>query len=325
MRAVDADVPFAYDEQPGWATFPKPRAEHAYTAAVVRVSGSDADRTALDGVTTTFPKIQPLPDGEILLVGTRAERRPDGSHDLNASVLGLDGMRRREFLLGDGIEDVQTTADGRIWVSYFDEGVFGNFGWGEPGGPAPIGSSGLVRWLSDRRSTGPQSSARPRRDADCYALNVASDAVWACYYTEFPLVRIAGDDSIASWTTPWMERAPWRSGTGARPFMGAISMRGIAASSSSSTEPSLSSEHGLGSRSLPAYRSRRSSPSSAAARSCTCSTGRAGTDAMFGRRSACSPFQPSGVRSSALESGLSVAGLPQILPQSEETACKSGL
>lgn len=183
VRAVDAAAPFAYDEQPGWATFPKPRAEHAYMAAVVHVSGSDADRV-LDSVTTTFPKIQPLPDGEILLVGTRAERRPDGSHDLNASVLGPDGMRRREFLLGDGIEDVQTTADGRIWVSYFDEGVFGNFGWGEPGGPAPIGAPGLVRWLSD--GTVDWSYEAPpglEEIADCYALNVAGDAVWACYYT----------------------------------------------------------------------------------------------------------------------------------------------
>lgn len=28
--------------------------------------------------------------------------------------------------LGDGSEDLQTTLDGKIWVSYFDEGIFGN-------------------------------------------------------------------------------------------------------------------------------------------------------------------------------------------------------
>jgi hypothetical protein len=34
-------------------------------------------------------------------------------------------MLKREFLLGDGIEDVQTDRKGHIWVAYFDEGVFG--------------------------------------------------------------------------------------------------------------------------------------------------------------------------------------------------------
>lgn len=31
--------------------------------------------------------------------------------------------------------------DGRIVTSYFDEGIFGNFGWDQP-----LGASGLVVW-----------------------------------------------------------------------------------------------------------------------------------------------------------------------------------
>ena len=37
--------------------------------------------------------------------------------------------------------------------------------------------------------------------ADCYALNVARDATWAYYYTEFPLVRIGSDREIRWWST----------------------------------------------------------------------------------------------------------------------------
>jgi hypothetical protein len=33
-------------------------------------------------------------------------------------------------------------------------------------------------------------------------LNVATDAVWACYWDNYPVVRIAPDDSIAWWTSP---------------------------------------------------------------------------------------------------------------------------
>jgi hypothetical protein len=38
--------------------------------------------------------------------------------------------------------------------------------------------------------------------ADCYALNVVSDSeVWACYYTDFPLVRIGPRDATRGWRT----------------------------------------------------------------------------------------------------------------------------
>jgi len=86
-------------------------------------------------------------------------------------VYDEDGLLVREFLLGDGIQDVQATEDGKIWVSYFDEGVYGNFGWGNPGGPSPIGASGLIRF--DRAGAiewefDPPANVEPIDD--CYAL-----------------------------------------------------------------------------------------------------------------------------------------------------------
>jgi len=87
--------------------------------------------------------------------------------------------------LGDAIESLQTTPDGCIWVSYFDEGVFGN----------GIGKEGLVCF--DREGTPifkyeafAEENNLPSI-CDCYAMNVDdTGAVWLNYYMEFPLVRL---------------------------------------------------------------------------------------------------------------------------------------
>jgi hypothetical protein len=87
------------------------------------------------------------------------------------------------FDLGDGSEDLQTTPIGNIWVSYFDEGVFG----------LGIGNAGLICFDSTGKSVFKYSDLVETHQApyiaDCYALNVISDhEVWLCYYADFPLV-----------------------------------------------------------------------------------------------------------------------------------------
>ncbi|MEU6799150.1 hypothetical protein ABZ907_46305 [Nonomuraea wenchangensis] len=146
------------------------------------------------------PIAQPLPDGNVLLVGGRCSWR-NGAAECNAAIYDADGKRRRVGVLGDGIEDVQTTPSGEIWVSYFDEGVCGSRGWGEADSPAPIGSCGLIRFRPDL-----DIAWRYPYDgefggiADCYALNVAGEDAWAYYYTDFPIVRIRAA-AIAGWPT----------------------------------------------------------------------------------------------------------------------------
>lgn len=146
-----------------------------------------------------FHHVQPLPDNELLLVNARSRYRGADDYDENARVFGADGRLVRAFLLGDGIQHVQATADGRIWTSYFDEGIFGNFGWSDP-----IGKHGLALWTE----SGAQLYAYTPSDdldwiADCYALNVVSDdEAWCYYYTQFPLVRICRQRVEAFWHCP---------------------------------------------------------------------------------------------------------------------------
>jgi len=144
------------------------------------------------------PVAQRLPDGSFLVVARRSRRMPDGSYEPSAIVYDTNGNVRNEFVLGDGIEDVQVTSDGHIWVSYFDEGVYGNLGWSQP-----LGSSGLTEFDSSGKtlwSFSPPDGLGPIDD--CYALNAARpDGVYAYYYSSFPIVRIGANRRVQGWRT----------------------------------------------------------------------------------------------------------------------------
>jgi len=127
-----------------------------------------------------YSVIQPIDDRNFLLVTTRAYE----GMEKNAHVWGRDGSPVRQFSLGDGIEDAQTSTRSDIWVSYFDEGIFTA---GEPGLACfdPTGK----RVFSFADSVANDDDV-PRID-DCYGLNVATaDEVWVYYYTAFPLVKL---------------------------------------------------------------------------------------------------------------------------------------
>lgn len=181
---------------------PKDLVDPPDRVALTCVDGREAWRITLKEEGTRFPLVQPLPQGELLLVGSRCGRFPDGSLERNARVFDRRGNLLRDFSLGDGIQDVQTTRQGEVWVSYFDEGVFGNLDWGMTGGEEPIGVTGLVRYNSE--GTKEWVYSEPPDVApivDCYALNVADWETWAYYYSAFPLVRIRPDGEIKVWRT----------------------------------------------------------------------------------------------------------------------------
>jgi hypothetical protein len=195
-----ADALSARVEQPGWASFPKTHTDSEYSS-IVSVSGHSGSReTRLFGLTATFPKIEMLPNGEILVVASRCFRNPDGSHEMNAKVYGTDGKQNREFLLGDGVKHIQTDAEGRIWVGYSDEGIFGNFGWQHAGGP--FGAAGLSCFDKSGQKMwdyGPPEGFD--HIADCYALNVSSSGAWSHYYTDFPIAFVDSNWHVRCWNT----------------------------------------------------------------------------------------------------------------------------
>lgn len=142
--------------------------------------------------------IQPLID-ELLLVCARSRYVSSANKEKNGRIYSRTGKWKREILLGDGIQSVQTTSNGMIWTSYFDEGVFGNFGWDHP-----LGQSGLVAWnASGKKLYDFESTTGLDSICDCYALNVVSDTdTWLYYYTEFPLVHLHQQKVVGYWNMP---------------------------------------------------------------------------------------------------------------------------
>ena len=151
----------------------------------------------VEPLTLAFPVVQPLSDGGILVADSRvAVGKPPNGH-----VIGPDGKIRHSIMFGDGIEHMLVDRFGRAWIGYFDEGVFGNLGWGHPGYPSPIGSPGLLRFVLatgeiDWAFEPPEGSDSI---ADCYALNVNGDRAWMSYYTDFDLFRIDSKGGTRRW------------------------------------------------------------------------------------------------------------------------------
>lgn len=127
-----------------------------------------------------FHMIQPVGEN-ILLLGARCRYCGENGPEKNAVIVDFHGNIVREFCFGDGIEDCIVTRNGDIITSYFDEGVFGNYGWDNP-----IGYCGLIVWNSD----GEVKWKADRDICDCYAVNVDDyNNLWYYYYTEFELVK----------------------------------------------------------------------------------------------------------------------------------------
>ncbi|MFD9894088.1 hypothetical protein ACFWY9_32465 [Amycolatopsis sp. NPDC059027] len=185
---------------PGGATFPEPRTSRPVTARVTVHTPDMAIAARIRSLSVAYPTVQPLPDGQVLVVGSRCRWRPEGP-DRNAIVYDSDGAVVFGETVGDGIQHVQTTRRGETWVGYFDEGIYGNFGWGDSEGRPPLGASGLTRFSTaltqDWRFSLPDDSAWGSIE-DCYALNVDGDTAWACYYDDFPIVRVH-DGAVTGW------------------------------------------------------------------------------------------------------------------------------
>jgi hypothetical protein len=182
---------------PGFASFPDPRTETPVGARVITYHPSTERDVAISGLEIAFPMVQPLPDGRTLIVGARCRWHSDGAEH-NAIIIDADGRLIADGTLGDGIEEVLATPSGRIWVGYFDEGVFGNYGWGGSG-PEPIGAPGIVRFTPDLDAAWRYPyDAEGGSIADAYALNVDGETAWSSYYTDFPIVRIESD-VITTW------------------------------------------------------------------------------------------------------------------------------
>jgi len=181
----------------GGATFPKTKPEKENDYLAIIFNKNKISKINIKKQKWNYHFIQSLDKKEILLANARSQFFSKDSYELNAKVFDNTGKLIREFWLGDGIQDLKTTKEGMIWTSYFDEGIFGNFGWENP-----IGASGLRSW--DKNGKPKYEYKDPSKKhfiVDCYALNVVSDKeIWFYYYSDFNLVRLKNGE-LTFWKT----------------------------------------------------------------------------------------------------------------------------
>ncbi|GIJ94021.1 hypothetical protein CAPN001_13520 [Capnocytophaga stomatis] len=121
-----------------------------------------------------FPLVQMLDNNSFLLADMR-------SVSTNAFIFSINGVLQRSFYVGDAIENI-TFNEGKIIVSYFDEGVFGN----------PPSTEGLAVFdMEGKQLFGVNSSFGYEYICDCYALcKLGEHSVLFFAYTEFELAQL---------------------------------------------------------------------------------------------------------------------------------------
>lgn len=115
----------------------------------------------------------------------------------------------RGITLGDGIASVKTSPSHKIWCTFFDEGIYGNFGWG--GKVEPLGHSGLVAFdeygkkLYDYPLPYANGEKVPGYNYplvdECYVLNVIDEDAWVCP-AEGNIIRVSENKTIEWWNIP---------------------------------------------------------------------------------------------------------------------------
>lgn len=196
---VVAHRPLDYRTSMVGASFSKTRPSGPQRYRVIGLRENEVVlETLIEQEAFNIHNVQPLGD-KLLLVCCRSMFRGQGDIDHNGRVYSRSGVLKRQFILGDGIQSIQATSRGEIWTSFFDEGVFGNYGWTHP-----IGASGLVAWNSAGQKLYEfEPTGNAGAISDCYALNVTSDSdVWCYYYTNFPLVHLRERQIVSTWRVP---------------------------------------------------------------------------------------------------------------------------
>ncbi len=155
----------------------------------------DRGRTLLDQKLSVIPLQNRPPDGSFWM--THAQRLPDGGYALASSRSRVGeknlhlfddlGRFQTSFAIGDGIEHLAVDGRGRIWVGYFDEGIFGG---------DPLSSHGLSRFDQSGKLEYQWDYEKNGQIADCDALTLDEKGrAWVCPYSR-NFVAIITDDEV---------------------------------------------------------------------------------------------------------------------------------
>lgn len=131
-------------------------------------------------------------DGRWLIAATNAREEPNGR------LFAPDGTLLARLDLGDAIEYLGVDLADRVWVGWFDEGIFGNM----DRFPNSIDRTAVVAacFAADGAplAVGPVPEAAGFL-ADVYSMTVTEEGTWVCPYTEFPLIHLRPGQPARWW------------------------------------------------------------------------------------------------------------------------------
>ncbi|MFD9213495.1 hypothetical protein ACFVY9_10375 [Streptomyces sp. NPDC059544] len=167
------------ERPPATGRAPKSNGHEPYDALVVTVGDGAPQETHLSAVAHPRGLLGALPDGGFVVAGARTRRTARPGEQVQ--VFDALGRASWTFDVGDAVEHLLVGADGDLWVGHFDENPAGIRRWS---------ASGELLWESGDTVPGAGWIM------DCYALNVGRHAVWACPYTEFPVLEIREGEPV---------------------------------------------------------------------------------------------------------------------------------
>ncbi len=198
----DADATTIMTTTAAGVRYPEPGTDPPVAA---RITVHDPGLTAVTRIaelTLAHIFVQLMPGGRFLIAGARCRWHEDGP-DRNAILYDAGGQVVSEHVLGDGIASLLADSSGHLWAGYFDEGVYGNYGWGRHAdGDEPVGASGIVQFSPALEPAWhypyPGDNEPWEGVNDCYALNVGDECTWTCYDPGYAVIRIK-DGTVTGW------------------------------------------------------------------------------------------------------------------------------
>lgn len=137
-------------------------------------------------------KLAGFPDGRWLIAAT------NGSDEPNGRLLAPNGTLLGSMRLGDAIEYLSVDGDDRVWVGWFDEGIFGNMDRFVDATSRTAVVAACFAVDGALVSVGPVPEAAGFL-ADVEAMTVVDDGAWVCAYTEYPLLYLRPGHPVRWW------------------------------------------------------------------------------------------------------------------------------
>lgn len=148
------------------------------------------DRTLDSPIKMKYPQIRWVNEQEFIIVNSRNHLK-----NPNLYIISRNGEVKSSFNCGDAVEDVSPNKEG-IWVSYFDEGVFGK----------GISTEGLVLYDYNGKPKFKFHTDLERElvISDCYAIcKSKANALWLCPFPDFNIFQLDNNKKVSSfYNTP---------------------------------------------------------------------------------------------------------------------------